>query len=201
AQYPLLVRLTAEPLARECPEAVACGVIRPERLVVRVFRVGRDLLGDRTHLAGQRGVMLRSPEQRLNPAFGAVVLRHVVVEQQLAQHEPAPDVGERPEREEPARRLDEPSDLRILLLELPDDRADRFVDQRDPELVAVRHASNYGCFRLARHAIWPAVSRISTANSLRSTCSGSDSATWAPPTAAAIEATPITSAGRQRTFP
>ena len=53
----------------------------------------------------------------------------------------------------------------------------------------------------ARQAICAATQMISTAKSFRSVDSGSEMASWAPPTAAAIEATPRTAAGRQRTFP
>ena len=82
------------------------------------------------------------------------------------------------------RRLDELRDIAVLVEDLLHDRADRLVDERDPELVEVGHARNYGCFRRARHASWPATAMRSTAKSLRSTWSGRDSATCAPPTVA-----------------
>ena len=48
-------------VARERAEALAGGVVRAERLVVGVLRVGRDLLGHRSHLAGERVVVGRVP--------------------------------------------------------------------------------------------------------------------------------------------
>src|SRR4051794_40313478 len=119
-----------------------------------------------------------------------------MIEKQLPEQKPAANVGKRPERKNPVRRLDELRDLGVLVDDLLDDRTDWLVDQRDPELLVLGHRSNYGCFLRARHAICAAVRIRSTAKSLRRTCSGSDSATWAPPTAAPIEATPITAAAR-----
>src|SRR5579884_3457307 len=179
--------LVLQALAREGEEALAGGVVRPERLVVRVLRVVRDLLGDRPHLAGQRLVVGRVAEERLDPALRAVVVGEVVVEEQLPEQEAGADVRERAEREDPVRRVDELRDLRVLVLDLLDDRADRLVDERDPEVVEVGHPRDYGCLRRERQAIWAAVSSISTANSLRSVDSGSDSATCAPPIAAPTE--------------
>src|SRR5581483_5377634 len=193
--------LSVELLAGEGAEALACGVVRSERLVVRVGRVGRDLLGDLPHLGGEHVVVARILEQRLDPALRAVVGGDVVVEEQLPERDPAADVGERAEREDPARRLDEPRDLGVLVDDLLDDRADRLVDERDPQLLVPGHRPDYGCFPRARHAICAAVRISRTAKSLRRTCSGSDSATWAPPTAAPTDAIPITAAGRQRTLP
>src|SRR5581483_3301530 len=193
--------LSAETLFGEGAEALAGGVVGAERLLVGVFRVGRDLLGHLPHLCRQGLVMLRVLEQCVDPALRAVVGGHVVVEEQLAELQSTADVGERPEGEDPVRRLDEPRDIGILVDDLLDDRADRLVDERDPELLGASHGGNYGCFQRARHAICAAGAIRRTAKSLRSTCSGRDSASWAPPTVAPTEAMPITAADRQRTWP
>src|SRR5207248_6525497 len=96
-----------EPVAREGPEALPGLVVRPERLVAGVLRIGGDLLGHRPDLPGEGGVMLGVPQERLDPALRAVVRRKIVVEEQLPEREAATDVGERPERENAMRRLDE----------------------------------------------------------------------------------------------
>src|SRR5205085_3581386 len=125
-------RLLLQTLAGEGEEALAGLVVRPERLVVGVLRVGCDLLGDRADLAGQRRVVLGALEQGVDPALRTVVVRYIVVEEKLAEQEAGPDVGERPEGEDPVRRLDEPRDLRVLVLDLLHDRADRLVEGRNP---------------------------------------------------------------------
>ena len=73
----------------------------------RVARVGGDLLGDGAQLAHHGLPVPRVAQQRLDPGLRPVVLRHVVVDEQLAEHEPDPDVGERPEREDRLRARDE----------------------------------------------------------------------------------------------
>ena len=90
--------------------------------------------------------MLRVPQQRVDPALGAVVGREIVVEEQLAEREPAADVGEGPEGEDAVGRLDELRDVGVLVEDLLDDRADRLVDQRNPELVEVGHARIMAAF-------------------------------------------------------
>ena len=85
-------------------------------------------------------MVLRLLEERVDPVLRAVVVGHVVVEEQLPEHEPAADVGEGAEGEDAVRRLDELPDLGALVDDRLDDRADRLVDERDPELVGVSAA-------------------------------------------------------------
>ena len=146
--------------------------------------------------------MRRIAEQRPDPTRGAVVRGDVVLEQELAEQHAATNVRERSEREQAVGRLDEPRDVVVLAFDLLDDRADRLVDERNPEILDVGHHLNYcpdPC--LARQAICAAVTSRYPANSFRSVASGRLSATWAPPIAAPIDARPITTAGRRRTFP
>src|SRR4051812_47423733 len=98
-------------LLRECAEALACGVVRPERLFVRVLRIGCDLLRDGADLCGECVVMCRVPEEGLDPALRPVVRWDIVLEQELAEDEAAADVGERAEREYAVRRRDKLSDV------------------------------------------------------------------------------------------
>src|SRR6266852_2519105 len=133
--------------------ARAIRIVGTERPLVRVLRIGGDFLRDGPHLVRESLVMGRARQQRLDPAVGAVVVGHVVVEEQLPEQEAAADVGERAEGENAVRRLDESRDLGVLVDDLLDDRADRLVDQRDPELVVFGHRANYGCFPRARQAI------------------------------------------------
>ena len=194
-------RLGVEP-AGELAEAVAGGLIRPELLVLAVARIGGDLLGDGANLPRDRLAVLRRPEQELHPAVGAVVGRHVVVDQQLAQLHADADVGERAERQDAARRADEALDLGVVGLDLRDDAADRLVDERKPDLLVLAHGSEgYGAVRRDRHASCAATPSRKTANSRLSTFSGSAVAIWTPTTAPAIEVTPSMSAVRQRTLP
>ena len=101
-----------------------------------------------------------------------------------------------------ARRVDQLGDLRPLLLDLGDDRADRLVDERDPEFFDAGHVRKHRAVFAARARRAgrrrPASAR---ANSRRSACSGSDSAIWTPASTPAIAPSPSTSAARQRTFP
>src|ERR1700751_1735959 len=119
-------------LPREGAEAVAYAVVRRERLVVGVRRVGRDLLGHRSHLALDRRTVGRLTQQRVDPALGAVPRGDIVVEEELAEQDAGADVGERPEREDPVWRLDQGGERRILPHDAIDDAAYRLVDQWDP---------------------------------------------------------------------
>ena len=58
---------------------------RAQRLVLPEAGVGRDLLGDGRDLARDRGAVLRVAEEELDPGLGAVVGRHVVVDEELAE--------------------------------------------------------------------------------------------------------------------
>ena len=127
-------------LPREGAEAVARVVVRREGLVVGVLRVGGDLLRDRPHLALDRGAVGRLAEQRVDPALRAVPVGQVVVEEELAEQDPRADVGERPEGEDPVRRLDLGRERGIVAHDAIDDAADRLVDEGNPELVEIRHA-------------------------------------------------------------
>src|SRR5437868_6462569 len=188
-------------LARERAETRARLLVGSEGPFVVVLRIGRNLFGDRAHLGRERGAVLGVAHQGLDPALRSVVLRHVVLEEQTAEEDAAADVGERPEGEEPMRRLDERGDVAVLALDPFDDAADRFVDERDPEVLDVGHEADYGRFPPVRHAIWAAVASRTTANSLRRVASGTLSASRAPPNAAPTEASPMIRAPRHRTLP
>ena len=126
-------------LARERAEAIARTLVGRERLVVRVPRVGGDLLGDHPDLALDRRAVGRLAEQRLDPALRTVPIGEIVVEEQLPEHDPRADICERPEGEDPVRRLDPGRERGIVPHDAIDDPADRLVDQRNPELVEIRH--------------------------------------------------------------
>src|SRR3954470_3242302 len=65
--------LACKLLASELLETLAGVLVRAERLIVRVLRIGRDLLGDGADLSLQRLVVLGSPKQRFDPGLvGAV---------------------------------------------------------------------------------------------------------------------------------
>ena len=106
--------------------------------VFGVGRIGRDLLGDGSHFADD-GLAMSGLEQRPTQ-FSAPRWLDVLVHQQLAEQQPHPDVGEGPERKQAPRRGDEPVELRVLLLDLRHQAADRLVDDRNPELLRARHA-------------------------------------------------------------
>jgi hypothetical protein len=120
--------------ARELAEAGARVVVRADRLAVRIARVGGDLLRHRPELRDDRCPVPLLAEERLDPGLRAVVGRHVGVDEQLAEEDADADLGEGPEREDPLRARDERVDLGVLALQLRDDRADRLVDQRDPDV-------------------------------------------------------------------
>jgi hypothetical protein len=84
-------------------------------------------------------VVLRIAQQRLDPALVCLVRGEVLLEQQLTQENADADVRKRAERENPMRRADEAIDLGVLGLELRDDVADRFIDERKPDLFGTRH--------------------------------------------------------------
>ena len=97
------------------------------------------MLGVRANLRDHPRLEFGIPEQQVDPGFGAVVGLDVVLEQQLAEDEPDPDVSEGPEREQSLRRVDEHSDLGVIGLNLRHDRPDRLVDERDPDLLRLSH--------------------------------------------------------------
>ena len=140
-------------LAGELAEAGAGVLVRPERLVVAVTRIGRDLLGDGPNLGGDDAPVGRVAEQQLDPRVGAVVGRHIVLDEQLPELHADADVGERPKREDPPRRADEALDLGVVRLDLRDDAADRLIDEREPDFLVLAHGSEgYGAGRRDRHA-------------------------------------------------
>ena len=126
-------------LPREGAEAVARALVRRDRLVVGVLRVGGDLLRDRPYLALDRGAVRGVAEQSVDPALRAVPVGDVVVEQELAEQDAGADVGERLEREDPMRRLDLGRKGRVVAQDAVDDPADRLVYEWDPELVEIGH--------------------------------------------------------------
>src|SRR5579863_6756566 len=93
-------------LARKGEEPVAGALVRRDRLVVCVLRVGGDLLRDRSHLLLDRRAVLRIAQESVDPALRAVPAGDVVLEEQLAEQDPRADVGERLEGENAMRRLD-----------------------------------------------------------------------------------------------
>jgi len=126
-------------LARERAKAIARALVGRKGLVVGVLRVGDDFVRHRPHLALDRGAVGWVPEQRVDPVLGAVPVGDVVVEEELAEQDPGANVGERPEGEDPVRRLDLRRERRVLPDDALDDAADRLVDERDPELFEIGH--------------------------------------------------------------
>src|SRR5438045_3259234 len=122
------MRLVAgELLASELTEAVTSVGVGPERFVVRVLRIGCDLLRHRTNLAVQRLVVLRVTQQRLDPVVVRILGRPLLLEQQFPEQEADADVRKRAEREDAMPRPDELVDLGVFGLDLRDDVADRLV--------------------------------------------------------------------------
>src|SRR5204862_6492267 len=80
-----------EPAPRELAEALARGLVRPERAFVGVDVAG-DLLGDRTDFGDDPRLEVGIAEQLVDPGVGAVVRLHVVLEQEFAEEKPDPDV-------------------------------------------------------------------------------------------------------------
>ena len=128
-----------QPLLRELEEAGALGVVRAKRRVIGVSGVVGDLLGDRAHLVHDLLAMLRVEQQLLRPRGRVVGGLDFVLDEQATEQDPHPDVGEGSEGQQLARRVDERLDLRVLALDVPDDRADRLVDERDPDLFVIGH--------------------------------------------------------------
>ena len=147
--------------------------------------------------------MRRVAQERVDPRLGAVVRRQVVVDEQPAEHDADADVGERPEREHPARRVDERGDLGFSCWICVDDRADRLVDERDPDLLLARHpARKYGPSGAGRRLRAPApgdVGRGGEDEQRRRAAAVSSPArpsrAGSPASTPTIEARPITSAG------
>jgi hypothetical protein len=64
-----------------------------------------------------------------------------MVEQELTEQNSDANVGERPKGKDSVWRADEPVDVRVALLDLADNRADRLVDERQPDLIELGHAN------------------------------------------------------------
>src|SRR5581483_8271954 len=126
----------AELAAGELAKARPGVLVGPDRVAV-VPRIRRDLLGDRPHLALDARAMLGVPEQRGDPVLRRL---EILLDEEATEEDADADVGEGAECEEAPRGRDECADLRIALLELADDRANRLVDERDPEVVRRSHA-------------------------------------------------------------
>ena len=77
--------LSAELLTRKRAKAIPGLVVRTEGLLVRIRGIGGDFLRDCPHLVRERLVVRRILQQRVDPALGAVVVGHIVVEEQLAE--------------------------------------------------------------------------------------------------------------------
>jgi hypothetical protein len=146
--------VAGELLPGELPEAVTGVFVRAERLVVCVLRVGRDLFGNGPHLAVEGGMVLRITEQRVHPVLVGVFGGELLFEEQLAEQDPDPDIGEGAKRENSMWRADKTLDLGILGLDPRDDVAHRLVDQGKPDLLGARHLHRIGqdSLRRARHA-------------------------------------------------
>src|SRR5437868_900908 len=127
-----------EPATGEFDEAFARSLVRPQRRIVG--DVPGNLFGDRPDFLDDARLVLGVVEQLVDPRFGAVVGLDVVLQQQLAEDETDPDVREGPEREQPLRRVDERVDLGMICLDLRDNRADRLVDERDPDFLRPSHS-------------------------------------------------------------
>src|SRR5205085_1659312 len=193
---------SAQLLAREVAEAGASIVVRPERFVFGVAWIGGELLRYRAQLPNDGGLVAVLAEERLDPRLGAVVGRHVAVDEEPAEDDADADVGERPEGERAACAGDELVDVRVLGLELLDDRPDRLVDERDPDVLGRAHVSgSVPDPRRFRQVSCAAVTRSSTPNSLRSRCSGSASARTTPSCTPAAEPAPTHAATLRSTFP
>ncbi len=143
----------AELLLGELAEARAGLVVRPDRLVLRIARIRGDLLRDDTQLVHHRLPVTLVAEQRVDPRLRPVVLGHVVVDEQLTEQDADADVGEGPKREDLVRARDERVDVGVLRLKLVDDRADRLVDQRDPDLFALAHPGSVHDLRRVRQPL------------------------------------------------
>ena len=126
-------------LPREGAESVAGALVRRDRLVVRVLRIGGDLLRDRSHLLFDRGAVPRVAQQGIDPTLRPVPAGDVVVEQQLAEQDPRADVGERLEGEDAVRRLDARREDGVVAEDALDDLPDRLVDEGDPDFVKLGH--------------------------------------------------------------
>src|SRR5437588_6303817 len=127
--------LAGELPAGELTEALTSLVVGPERLVVRVLRIGRDLLRDGENLTVQRFVVLWVAQQRVDPVVVSILGRPLLVEQQLPEQKPDADVREGAKREDAMPRADELVDLGVFRLDLRNDVADGLVDERKPDLL------------------------------------------------------------------
>ncbi len=125
--------------AREGAEPVAGALVRRDRLVVRVLRVGGDLLRDRPHFLFDRFAVLGIAEQGVDPALRAVPPGDVVVEEQLSEQDSRADVRERLEGEDAVRRLDARRQRGVVAEDALDDLPDRLVNEWDPDFVQLGH--------------------------------------------------------------
>src|SRR3954453_15610457 len=92
---------SAELLTRELPEAPPRLVVRAHLLLVGVPRICGLLLGDPAQLTHDGVAVPGLAQERIDPRLGAVIVRDVVLDEQLAEQDPHPDVGERADREIP----------------------------------------------------------------------------------------------------
>lgn len=126
-------------LACKSAEPVAGALVRRDRFLVRVPRVGGDLLRNRPHLLLDRGAMLWIAQERIDPALGAVPAGDVVLEEQLSEQESSADIGERLEGDDAVRRLDERGQRGVVAEDALDDLPDRLVDKGDPDFAQLGH--------------------------------------------------------------
>ena len=141
--------------AGELTEALTSPVVGPERLIVRVLRISRDLLRDGANLTVQRFVVIWIAQQRFDPVVVSILVRPLLVEQQLPEQKADADIREGAEREDAMPRTNELVDLGVFRLDLRNDVADRLVDQWKPDLLGARHSHRISevSYRRARQAI------------------------------------------------
>src|SRR5439155_4066256 len=187
--------LVAELPPREFAEPRARSLIGAGGLVRVSFR---ELFRHRPDLGGDLKPMVWISKQPLHPGLGAVIRLELVLHQQAAENDPDPNVREGAKRQELLRRVDERTELGVLGLDLAHDRADRLVDEREPEVVLLRHGLR---IRLARHASWAATTSTRRPKSRCRVCSGRPLAARTPSSTPTIEAKPTTAAARQRMLP
>src|SRR5215207_10841797 len=81
-------------VAGEAAEALAGVVVRPHRLLLSELRIRSDLLGHALHLVNRGLTMLRIGQKLVDPGTRSLGL-NVVFDEQTAEQNADPDVGER----------------------------------------------------------------------------------------------------------
>ena len=186
--------------AGEGAEAFARSLVGPERGVVGELRVGGDVTRDRADLVLDRLSVRRVGQELVDPGARALV-RHVVIDEQRAEQDPGPHVGESAKGELPARRVDQRGDLGILRLQAGDELPDGLVDERKPEIFLGHAQSLVATSGAPTRQAEPRPPGGGRRRASRRTPSLSQVASATPPATPPAELSPMTSAGRQRTLP